>query len=155
MEIKLQDIVKKLVGNRKLVTAFYYNTLLDKKYDSEKYEIHKKFIEIVESFPEFKVILCDWRKITKEDGTIRYDTKGDDVQLTADLLMGAFKDTYDIAIIVSGDADFIPVINILRKEFKKKIGNAFFRRTSSYKLRKACDFSVNLNKLIRELNEER
>lgn len=155
LKIRLQDIVKKLVGNRELVTAFYYNALLDKEKDPKRYETHNKFIGIIRGFPKFKVILCDWRKITEEDRTVRYDTKGDDVHLTADLLMGAFKDTYDVAIIVSGDADFIPVIEILRKEFNKRIGNAYFRRTSSYKLRQACDFSLSLNKIIRELNKQK
>lgn len=68
--------------------------------------------------------------------------------------MGAFDNLYDTAIILSGDADFIPVINTVRKRFKKKVGNGYFRRTSSYKLRKACDFSINLNKVIIELNEK-
>ena len=152
LKIRLQDIVDKLVGNRELVTAYYYNARLDKKYDPEKYESHNKFIEIVKSFPKFRVVLCDWRKITEEDGTVRYDTKGDDVHLAHDLLMGAVRDEYDIAVIVSGDADFIPILKTVREEYKKKVGNAFFRRTSSYKLRKACDFSLSLNKIIRELN---
>jgi hypothetical protein len=46
------------------------------------------------------------------------------------------------------------VINTLRKKFKKKVGNAYFRRTSSYKLRKACDFSVNMNMLLGKLLEK-
>ena len=155
LKIRLQDIVRKLVGNRELITAFYYNTLLDKEHDLQRYKYHNEFIAMVKEFPKFKVVLCDWRKIIGEDKTIRYDTKGDDVCLTTDLLMGAFDDLYDVAIIVSGDADFIPVIKIIRERFKKKIGNAFFRRTSSYKLRKAWDFSVSLNKIIRGLNEKK
>lgn len=154
LKIRLQEIVKRLVGNRDLVTAFYYNTLLDKEKDPRRYESHNKFLGILNSFSKFKVILCDWRKITEEDGTVRYDTKGDDVHLAVDLLMGAFKNTYDTAIIVSGDADFIPVIKNIKREFNKKVGNAYFRRTSSYKLRQACDFSLSLNKIVRELNRK-
>ena len=70
------------------------------------------------------------------------------------LLIGAFDDIYDVAIIISGDADFIPVIDTLRKRFKKKVGNAYFRRTSSFKLRKACDFSVNMNIVVGKLIEK-
>ena len=153
-KIRLQEIVNDLVRKRKLITVFYYNALLDKKYDPEMYKVHNKFIDIVRKFPKFKVVLCDSRKITEKDGSVRYDTKGDDVCLTTDLLMGAFDNLYDTAIIISGDADFIPVIKILRERFKKKIGNGYFRRTSSYKLRRTCDFSVNLNKTIIGLNEK-
>jgi uncharacterized LabA/DUF88 family protein len=108
----------------------------------------------LKKIPKFKVILCDVRKTKNKDGSFSYEVKGDDVYLAHDLLLGAFDNIYDIAIIVSGDADFIPVINTLRNRFKKKIGNGFFRRTSSYKLRNACDFSVNLNKVLMKLNKK-
>ncbi|MFC1682170.1 NYN domain-containing protein [Nanoarchaeota archaeon] len=147
-EIKLHKIVNELVGNRELVNVFYYNALLDKSYDLEKYKKHIEFLESLKLIPKFNVVLCDWRKIKNKDGSFRYDIKGDDIQLAHDLLMGAVDDLYDVAIIVSGDADFIPIVKTVRKRFNKKIGNGYFRRTSSYKLRKSCDFSVNLNKII-------
>lgn len=134
--------------------VFYYTALLDLNYNLEKYEDKKKSLDGLKKIPNFKVVLCDMRK-TKVDNVIKYEIKGDDIYLAHDLLMGAFDNLYDVAITVSGDADFIPVINTLRKRFKKTIGNAYFRRTSSYKLRRACDFSVNLNKLIRILNEKK
>lgn len=154
-EINLIKLVSDLVGSRELVRVYYYNALLDKEYDLKRYEEHNKYLDDLRKIPKFKVILCDWRKIVEKNGKVRYDIKGDDVYLAHDLLIGAFDNIYDIAIIVSGDADFIPVINTLRKRFKKKVGNGFFRRTSSYKLRKACDFSVNLNKVLIKLNPKK
>ena len=147
-EIKFQKLINELVGNRELVNVFYYNALLDKNYNLEKYNKHKKFLDDLKKIPKFKVVLCDWRKIKNKNGSFRYDIKGDDVYLAHDLLIGAFDDLYDTVIILSGDADFIPVIKTIRKRFKKKVGNGYFRRTSSYKLRKACDFSINLYKII-------
>lgn len=154
-KVDFQKIVNRLVQNREIVNTLYYNALLDKEYDLKKYEKHKEFLDGLKKIPKFKVILCDWRKITYDDGGVRYDIKGDDIRLAHDLLIGAFDNSYDTAIILSGDADFIPIINTLRKRFKKRVGDGYFRRTSSYKLRKACDFSINLNKLIIELNETR
>ena len=151
-KIDLKKIIEELARGRKVET-FYYAGLLDPDYNLEKYEEQKQLLEDLEKIPNFRVVLCDMRK-TKICNDVKYEIKGDDVYLAHDLLMGAFDDLYDVAIIVSGDADFIPVINTLRKRFKKKVGNAFFRRTSSYKLRKACDFSVNLNKLIRGLSSK-
>ena len=153
-KINFQKIVNELIENRDLINVYYYNALLDKEYNLERYEKHKEFLEDLKKIPKFKVILCDWRKIINKDGSFKYDIKGDDIQLAHDLLIGTFKDLFDTAIIISGDADFIPVIKTIRKEFKKKIGNGYFRRTSSYKLRKACDFSINLNKVIIKLNEK-
>ncbi len=153
-EIKLQDIVSDLVGNRELVTVYYYNALLDEEHNPKTYKIHNEFLDILKKIPKFRVILCDVRKTEKEDGSFSYEVKGDDIYLAHDLLIGAFDNLYDTAIIMSGDADFIPVIKTLRERFKKKVGNGFFRRTSSYKLRQSCDFSINLSKIIRKLNEK-
>lgn len=153
-EINLWKLVSDLVGSRELVTAYYYNAPLDKEYNLETYEKHNEYLDDLRKIPKFKVILCDVRKTKNEDGSFSYEVKGDDVYLAHDLLLGAFDNLYDIAIIVSGDADFIPVINTLRNRFKKKVGNGFFRRTSSYKLRRACNFSVNLNKSLIKINQK-
>lgn len=151
-KIDLNKMTTELARGRK-VESFYYTGLLDPDYNIEKYEEQKRLLEDLKKIPNFKVVLCDMRK-TKIGNEFKYEIKGDDIYLAHDLLMGAFDNLYDVAIIVSGDADFIPVINTLIKRFKKKIGNAYFRRTSSFKLRKACNFSVNLNKLIRNLNKQ-
>lgn len=150
--IDFSKIVNELARGRKVET-FYYTALLDPTYDLEKYEEHKRHIGELRNISKFNVVLCDLRKI-KIGGKFKYEVKGDDIYLAHDLLIGAFDDRYDVAIIASGDADFIPVINTLRQRFKKRIGNAYFRRTSSFKLRKACDFSINMNMLIGMLIEE-
>ena len=151
-EINLKKIIDELSMGRKVET-FYYTALLDPEHNLRKYEEHKEIIEDLKKIPNFNVILCDLRKI-KMGEKVKYEIKGDDIYLAHDLLMGAFDYMYDVAIIVSGDADFIPVINTLRRRFKKKVGNCYFRRTSSFKLRKSCNFSVNMNMLIGKLLEK-
>lgn len=47
--------------------------------------------------------------------------KGIDVKLAVDLLIGAYDDKYDTAIIISSDTDLIPVIDIIRKKLGKKV----------------------------------
>ena len=87
------------------------------------------------------------RKHKNKDGTFDFEVKGDDIYLANDLLVGAYENLYDTAILVSGDEDFIPVINTL-KRLNKKTENAFFISTSSKKLRKLCDKAVNLKNII-------
>lgn len=47
--------------------------------------------------------------------------KGIDVKIATDLLIGAFDDRFDTAIVVSSDCDLIPAIDVVRKKFKKKV----------------------------------
>ena len=82
-----------------------------------------------------------------KDGSIGYDIKGDDVHLASDLIKGSYEDLYDAAIVVSGDEDFVPAIKIARAN-KKKIINAFFPKSSAYRLRNCCDGSINLKKTL-------
>ena len=151
-KIPFQKLIKELIRNRELVNVFFYVAPLDKDVNLKKYKKHQKFLNILKNIPKLKVILCNLEKIKTEDGSVGYVVKGDDIQLAHDFLMGAVDDLYDIAIIVSGDADFIPLINTVRERYKKRVENAYFRSSSSYKLRKACDFSINLYKIIKKKN---
>jgi len=47
--------------------------------------------------------------------------KGIDVMLATDLIVGAVEDVYDIAIIISSDADLIPAIKWVRETKNKQI----------------------------------
>ena len=102
---------------------------------------------LIAEYNEILMLLGYVRKYPKEDGTFGFEVKGDDVHLANDLLIGAYENLYDTAILVSGDEDFIPVINTL-KNLDKKTENAFFMNTSSKKLRKICDKAVNLRNII-------
>ncbi len=52
-------------------------------------------------------------------------TKGVDVTLTKDMLSGAFRDNYDAAVLVAGDADYLPLIREV-KRLGKLVCGAFF-----------------------------
>jgi uncharacterized LabA/DUF88 family protein len=41
--------------------------------------------------------------------------KGVDVQLAVDMLVGAFSSVFDIAVLVAGDADFVPVVEEVKR----------------------------------------
>ena len=94
------------------------------------------------------------RKHKNKDGTFGFDVKGDDVYLANDIIVGAYENIYDTAILVSGDEDFVPVINTL-KRLNKKTENAFFTKTSSKKLRKLCDKSINLSMILDKIKLEK
>lgn len=53
--------------------------------------------------------------------TERMREKGIDVKIATDLLVGAFDNKYDIAIVVSSDSDLIPAIDWIRNRMKKKV----------------------------------
>ncbi|MFN3264872.1 MAG: NYN domain-containing protein, partial [Aquificaceae bacterium] len=67
-----------------------------------------------------------------------YIEKEVDIMLATDMLSMAYMNTYDTAVLVSGDSDFSYTVEEVQR-IGKRVENATFKRTSSYHLRKVCD----------------
>jgi len=67
------------------------------------------------------------------------------------MIVGAYENLYDIAILVSGDEDFKPVVRTVRRQ-GKKVENIFFRGGSSSRLRKTCNSSKNIRFVLEKIN---
>ncbi len=63
--------------------------------------------------------------------------KGIDAAIITDLIAFAFDDNYDIAVLVSGDADFAPAVRYIQKKTDKQVVQAFFKAHGDA-LRTAC-----------------
>lgn len=153
-KVKFEKLVSELVGDRELVGVYYYVAPLDIKADEDKYWKHQRFLEMLNELPNFNVVLCTLKKIKVKNGQDIYLVKGDDVKLSNNLLMGAVNDLYDTAIVVSGDEDFVDSIDIVIKRYKKRVGNAYFIKTSSYNLRRVCNFTIKLDNILDKISED-
>ena len=145
-KIDFNELINELVGDRILINVFYYNASLDLGANPKIYWKQQKFFNVLRKIPKFKVILCKLRK-SKRDGKFIYEVKGDDTFLVSDLVGEAYEDSYDTAIIVSGDEDFVSPIKRVRG-LGKRIENAYFSSSSAFNLRKECDSSIHINKVI-------
>jgi uncharacterized LabA/DUF88 family protein len=73
------------------------------------------------------------------------EEKQTDVNIAINLLQGAYLNSYDTAIIVSGDSDLIPAINAVKSVFPmKKIGVVIPIGRMAEDIKKACDFSFQM-----------
>jgi len=64
--------------------------------------------------------------------------KGVDVMLTTDLLTHAFKDNFDVAVIIGGDQDYIKALEEVKRE-GKRIVLVCFRNSFSTEIRQIAD----------------
>ena len=139
---------EKLADKRNLIRAYYYNAPLDYNDDPKKYAQQQKFFERVKATDKVKLILSRLQK-RKMKGTnqVHYVVKGDDIHIAADMIKGAYENQYDIAILVSGDGDFVPAVNIVQEK-GKLVENAYFKQSLSWHLKQTCDKSIKLTKEI-------
>ncbi len=64
-------------------------------------------------------------EVFKKEGRREEKAKGVDIMLTKDVLSHAFMDNYDIAVLVAGDGDYVPLVNEV-KRLGKQVCVAFF-----------------------------
>jgi len=129
----------------KLHQVKYYNSVPTLRDGKELYYSHLRFIDNLKKIPKFSVKtrklqvhsttellrekslliesmdLCNSCKpIVKENildsiGNVKKKEKGIDVMLAVDLVECAIKKEADYLIVLSGDADFIPAMDLARK----------------------------------------
>jgi len=75
--------------------------------------------------------------------------KGTDSSLITDMLSLAWEDAFDIAILVSDDADFRPAVEFLRGKGKKVYHATFDSLKQGQALRKACFGQIALEEIIK------
>ncbi len=131
--------------------VLYYNAPLDYSKSPEKYAKQQKFFEKIKNTDNVKLILSRMQK-RKIKGTDKnyYVVKGDDIHIASDMIKGAYEDMFDTAILVSGDGDFVPAVNIVQEK-GKSVENAYFKQSLSWHLKQNCNKSV---KLTRELLDQ-
>ena len=82
--------------------------------------------------------------------------KGSDVALAVDAMQIGLAGKIDIAVLVTGDADFVPLARALMKEGIRVMGAYFEYEDNGHKsfinerLAKACNYTLNINDAQRD-----
>jgi uncharacterized LabA/DUF88 family protein len=127
-------------SDRELVRTYYYNSPLDQTKNPQAYTAQQKFFSNLYKTPDLEVRLG--RLQTKADGT--KTEKGVDVKIAVDMIAKAYKNHYDVAVLISGDADFVEVVKEV-KDYAKHVELVTFPKQPCYHLRKHCDRIIELD----------
>lgn len=68
------------------------------------------------------------------------EEKGSDVNLASHLLMDAFQDRFDLAVVVSNDSDLLTPISMVQSRFRKPVGILNPHKRASRVLADEADF---------------
>lgn len=138
-DIDFYKFSQKLCRDRKLIRTYYYNVPLDREDNEEQYKAQQRFFDSLKKTPFLELKLG---RLVSRNG-IKTE-KGVDIFLAVDMLRFASTDTYDTAILVSGDGDFVSAVNAV-KDLGKHVENAQFRSGQSMHLRECCDVGILLD----------
>jgi uncharacterized LabA/DUF88 family protein len=132
-DLNFAEFARKLVGPRRLVRTYYYNVLQDTSQKIEGHREQSDFLDTLRKTPYLELRLGT----TKFSQGVQVE-KGIDVMIATDLLYFAANNAYDIAVLVSGDADFTYTLQVV-KNMGKHIELAYFDNAASKDLLNVAD----------------
>jgi uncharacterized LabA/DUF88 family protein len=132
-DLKFNEFVKKLCGSRPLFRAYYYNVLQDAAQRPDAFREQQDFLNALREMPYLEVRLGGM----KLSAGVPVE-KGVDVMVVTDLLQFAWRDLYDVAVLVSGDSDFAYALQAV-KNMGKYVEVAYFESNISRDLLDVAD----------------
>jgi uncharacterized LabA/DUF88 family protein len=125
--IDFYALTMQLTSSRRLVGAYIFDTRLPYGLTDPAHRFHDKL-----RYDGFRIIA---REAYDE---VRHEQKEVDVALACELLSHAFRNNYDVAILVSGDRDFVPAVQHAQS-VGKRVEVAAFPTSISEELRRTSD----------------
>jgi uncharacterized LabA/DUF88 family protein len=132
-DLYFTGFITKLCSSRPLFRTYYYNILQDPNKWVETHKEQHEFIEVLNKTPYLEVRLGS----TKVAQGVPIE-KGIDVMLATDLLYFAWNNSYDVAVLVSGDSDFGYALQAV-KNMGKHVEVAYFENVISKDLLDIAD----------------
>ena len=139
-DLQFDKFAQKLAGDRDLRRVYYYNIRQEAFEGGSNVSEQDRFLSSLYDTPYLEVKLGIWKQ---RGGTMV--EKGVDVMLAVDLVTRAYRDQYDTAIIVSGDADFFPALQAA-KDVGKHVEVAAFDTNISSEAARVADVHFKLTK---------
>ncbi|MGB1749511.1 MAG: NYN domain-containing protein [Dehalococcoidia bacterium] len=139
-DLQFDKFSYKLANGRSLQRTYYYNIRQESETNPTVGTEQQKFLDSLYDTPYVEVRLGIW----KQRGDVMVE-KGVDVMLATDLVVHAYKDHYDTAIVVSGDADFYPALQAV-KDVGKHIEVAAFDMNMSSESARVADSTIKFTK---------
>ena len=130
---------EKLCGDRELIRTYYYNIRQESPDNPKLAESQDRFLSALYETDYLEVKLGIW----KQRGQTMVE-KGVDVMIASDLISHAYEDHYDTAILVSGDADFYPALQVV-KDTGKQVEVAAFDSNLSSEAARFSDVIIKFN----------
>lgn len=147
IKVAYEKLFQYLAGDRELRRVYFYHSLPPEHISPEVYKQQIDFVYAVRQRTNEVAVNFKVRQAYQQSRGDYLIEKGTDVKLATDLLSLAYNDAYDVGVLVSGDADFIEVVEEVQR-LGKVVENAVFRQNSSPALRDTCDRFIFLDEKV-------
>ena len=142
-DIDIGRFCRKLLEKRRLIRIYYYNAIVGRKEEPERYRHQQAFFASVGAIPYCelrlgRLVYINWPNAPPYE-------KGVDIQLTTDLLTHSYKNNYDIAVLVAGDSDYVGALQAVKDNGKNVEVALFGKERTSRPLREVADRVITID----------
>jgi uncharacterized LabA/DUF88 family protein len=134
-----------LLGKFEVLEMRYYTGIKDQDEKMKNYLSYLRHVSIQTITKPLKVI-------KNQQGGVIYKSNCD-VEMAVDILLDA--NSFDLAILFSGDSDFVYLIKTLQRRFQKQVYVFSSRRTISWEIKLTADKYWFLEDLKRKLKRKK
>lgn len=149
--LDLPALANRLLKRNQTLQAVKYFTARVRG-DRSKIDRQNNFLQALEARGGLDIFLGRYQKKSRRcrncgHSWTEYEEKMTDVRLSTELLRDAFTDNFDVAILMTAEADIIPPIEVIKSAFpKKKIVMAFPPERDSCGLRQVAHASSRIGR---------
>lgn len=125
--LNIRELSLRLLKPNQLLKEVKYFTsrVSSTRKDPDKATRQNEYLEAIETLPHTKIFYGHYQNNSvtcfKCNSTwTAHDEKMTDVNIATELIVDAFRDIFDVAILISGDSDLAPAILSVKKLFKNK-----------------------------------
>ena len=122
-----------------VIRVYYYDGMPEE--NDPDFESHELFLKSIRSLSRFEDRLGSLKRVKKSQRR----QKSVDSLIAIDMVSKAYMDHYDIAFLVAGDEDFLPVVDAVKNTGKRVFG-IYFDTWISQDLKNSFDEVLELSK---------
>jgi uncharacterized LabA/DUF88 family protein len=139
--IDIEKLRDKLVNGRTLMRTYYYCSISNPpRQEQIKFQEKLRFLHLEVNSKTLKI----------RGSTGEMIEKGVDVALATDMLSLAFRNAYDVAVLVSGDNDFLQAVDEVKRA-GKRVEIACFSSSIGHELRMKADDFIPIDQIADEI----
>ncbi|MBF0491615.1 MAG: NYN domain-containing protein [Deltaproteobacteria bacterium] len=152
--LNLANMCKVMLPKNQIHKIKYFTALVKPRPNDPQQPIRQQtYLRALRLLPNVEIILGHYlshevmmpladspRNKPKYVKVIKTEEKGSNVNLATHLLQDAYKNDFEVAVVISNDSDLLAPIQIIRTDFRKKVGILNPHKHPSQTLLRNSDF---------------
>jgi uncharacterized LabA/DUF88 family protein len=144
-QVDMNLLATRLSRGYHFVKLRFYTSPLPNQ-ESAAYRAQQRFFAELEQSRRIELVLGRHKlRVNSETGKRFHVEKETDVNLAVDMVVGAYEERYDVALLVAGDSDYVRAVRAVQHRGKELVWCHLPSQRHTHHLAQLCDRKVELD----------